>query len=87
MSIRKGKYRPPYKPYPARQGLKSGIKVSWYFYLNRADAEKASEAAIWNGKIQEALGYDFGYQAPGNIEDDRWPSPVQDKTGWWVTIP
>lgn len=79
--------RPQYMPYPPCQGSKTGIKVGWRFYLKLEDAEKASEAAIWNGKIQASLGYDFGYQAPGNIEPDRWPSPVKGKEGFWVTIP
>lgn len=57
-----------YLPYPKNDGMRSGIKVSWYYYKSRDAARDASMAAAHNARIQENLGYDFGYCAPGSIE-------------------
>lgn len=72
-----------WKPYPEPDAQRTGCKVSWYCYRDRADAEKASIAAKHNAVRQEQLGYDFGYMMPGSITllikgDDRM---------WEVCIP
>lgn len=54
-------------PYPPCQDERVGCKVSWYTYVNEADAKEASRAAEHNARILEAQGYDFGYQAPGHV--------------------
>ena len=56
-----------YKPYPAYDSVRVGIKVSWYTYADKEKAEEASKVARHNAVIQESLGYDFGYQSPGAI--------------------
>lgn len=71
---------PKYKPYPENHiSMRVGIKVSWRTYAKRADAEKAAEAARWNAAIQSDLGYDFGYQSPGWIDEKA--------DGFEVTLP
>ena len=57
-----------YKPYPENTVReRSGCKVGWRTYATREEAEVCSEAAKHNAKLDAALGYDFGYQAPGSI--------------------
>jgi hypothetical protein len=71
----KTKTKPDYKPYPERDGYRSGIKVSWLHYRSKVNAETASEAAKHNARIMEGMGYDFGYQSPGSItrlENGKW---------------
>ncbi len=61
--------KPKWMPYPEYQRMRTGIKVSWYYYKSREDAEKAAIAARHNAQIQMQLGYDFGYQSPGSIQN------------------
>ena len=56
-----------YKSYPEADGLRSGCKVSWRYYKDRAKAEECAKAAKWNAGIQRGQGYDFGYCDPGSI--------------------
>ena len=76
-----------YKPYPPHQAMRSGCKVSWYYYAKEDDAKKAAEVAKHNAAIQSSLGYDFGYQSPGysiQLMGANWP----DYAGLWeVCIP
>jgi Neuraminidase (sialidase) len=67
---RKKKY--DYRPYPQHQNVRSGCKVSWYYYAKKEDAEKAAEVAKHNAAIQWELGYDFGYCSPGSIRLSDW---------------
>lgn len=53
--------------YPKPQNTRIGIKVRWYYYKDKADAEKAAEVARREAPVREAQGYDFGYQSPGSI--------------------
>lgn len=76
-----------YKQYPKYQDSRSGIKVSWYFYESREDAEKASKAARHNAIRLEQQGYDWGYQSPGQIKEIKPGGWYGDKTGFEVTIP
>ena len=62
------KRKPAYKSYPSPDQTRVGCKVSWYYYRNRRAAEVAATAAKHNARVQEALGYDFGYCSPGSIE-------------------
>jgi len=48
--------------------MRTGCKVSWLIYSKLADAEAASDAALFNSQIAASQGYDFGYCAPGSIE-------------------
>lgn len=48
---------------------RSGIKVGWRTYSDRATAEVCAEAAANNALIQLANGYDFGYQYPSAIRE------------------
>jgi hypothetical protein len=57
-----------WQQYPEPQGHRSGCKVSWNYYADRADAEKCAEAAKHNARIQVSQGYDFGYCSPGWIQ-------------------
>lgn len=54
--------------YPKYDGMECGCKVSWYFYKDRDEAERASSVARKNAVIYSRLGYDFGYCSPGSIE-------------------
>jgi hypothetical protein len=56
-----------YKEYPAPDATRSGCKVGWYYYRDRAAADKAAVAAKHNATINVMLGYDFGFQSPGSI--------------------
>ena len=58
-----------YLDYPKADGTRTGINVSWKYYKSRDDARDASMAAVHNARIQEGLGYDFGYCSPGSIEE------------------
>lgn len=60
------------KKLPEPVALRSGMKVSWYYYDNEKTARKAAEAAQHNGYLDLARGYDFGYTFPGTI---RPPQP------------
>ena len=75
------------KQYPEYELFRSGIKVSWYFYDTREEAEKASKIAVHNARILEAQGYDWGYQCPGEIKEVKPGGWYGDKTGFEVTIP
>jgi hypothetical protein len=55
------------KDYPAFVSRRTGCKVSWLRYKTLAEAEQASDAAKHNAKIVANLGFDFGYQSPGEI--------------------
>ena len=59
-----------WKDYPKSQNTETGCKVGWktYGYDEWVLANVCSEAAKHNAKIQENLGYDFGYCSPGSIE-------------------
>jgi hypothetical protein len=69
-----------YRPYPdGCISQRSGAKVGWRTYATRPEAEKCAKAARHNAAIKESLGYDFGYQAPGEIRET--------KRGFEVTLP
>lgn len=55
----------PLLSYPPYQGVRTGCKVSWYYYKSTADADKACQAARHNARYLRGRGYDFGYQSPG----------------------
>lgn len=76
---KKAKTTYDWRDYPDYQQLRSGIKVSWYYYASEADAKKASEAARHNAQIQWNLGYDFGYQSPGHVVLMGNPEPYGRK--------
>lgn len=56
----------------------AGCKVSWYVFSTEAEAIEAAKVAKHNAKIDEANGYDFGFQIPGEIR--------QVHNGWEVTF-
>ncbi len=62
-----GKRKLGYKVMPPADGLRVGCKVSWNYYRDESVARKAGEIALHNAKIDESLGYDFGYQSPGSV--------------------
>ena len=68
----KAKRRPAsridWREYPAPDDMRSGCKVSWHTYRDRAAAEACAEAARHNAVRKAGLGYDFGYCCPGSIE-------------------
>jgi hypothetical protein len=69
-----------YMDYPSNYvALRSGAKVGWRTYATMEDAEKCAAAAKHNARIQESYGYDFGFQAPGEIR--KVPA------GYEVTLP
>ena len=69
-------------PYPEPVDQECGCKVSWYFYDNLEDAEACKAAARENAHADAALGYDFGYRAPGYEEITK-----NDKGLYVVVIP
>jgi hypothetical protein len=74
--------------YPKHDGMRVGIKVSWYYYRDRDAARDASMAAVHNARIQEGLGYDFGYCMPGSIEQVTAERGMPDRIGMFeVCIP
>ena len=76
-----------YRPLPPEVKRRTGMKVSWLYYDNEADARKASEAAIHNGRIDAGLGYDFGYCSPGSIRaPDAHPYGPEYAGLWEVCI-
>jgi hypothetical protein len=58
--------------------------VGWAVYDNEAEAEARAAAALTDAKRRAALGFDFGYSAPGTVR-----STVNDAEGrvWTVTLP
>ena len=52
---------------PAHLRVRSGNKVSWYYFETEDEAKAAAKVAKHNAKIAEDEGYDFGYQCPGTI--------------------
>lgn len=56
-----------YMPMPDYVAIRSGMKVCWYYYATEEEAAAASKIAKHNAAIDEAAGYDFGYQMPGSI--------------------
>lgn len=59
----------PHFKYPKEQGYDNGCKVGWMFYADRADAEEAATVARAEAKYKAGLGFDFGYQTPGEIKE------------------
>lgn len=49
--------------------FRSGMKVAWYSYATRAEAEAAAETAEVDAVERARLGYDFGYCVPGEIRE------------------
>lgn len=75
-------------PYPKPDGFRSGMKVSWNYYRNRADAEICAAAAQHNARIQLSQGFDFGYQSPGSITVITERNGMPDKLGMFeVCLP
>ena len=58
-----------YATYPKSISAKYGCKVSWRTYETRAEAELCALAARHNARLDEALGYDFGFSTPGEIQE------------------
>jgi hypothetical protein len=66
--------------YPQHQAVRGGGKVSWLYYADREDAEKAAAAARVNAEILAQRGYDFGFQEPGAIDQiGDVPDPSWEK--------
>lgn len=55
--------------YPEASNVESGCKVSWRTYTSPTDALKASAIAVMEGHWLSELGYDFGYQVVGSINE------------------
>ncbi len=53
--------------YPQALREQSGCKVGWRYYTTRAEAKVAAQVALREAERLEALGYDWGYQSPGQI--------------------
>lgn len=58
-----------YLPYPKEVDMQCGCKVSWLYYETLEEAQKASEAAKHNARLDAARGYDFGFCCPGEIDE------------------
>lgn len=56
--------------YPACERQETGCKVGWRFYRSEDAANRCAVAARHNAFIQRYLGYDFGYQSPGSIDEE-----------------
>jgi hypothetical protein len=57
----------PYERYPEPQARRSGCKVGWYYYSDKADADKCAVVARRDAERQLDIGYDFGYCWPGTV--------------------
>jgi len=64
---------------PAPVSTRSGCKVSWETYAEKADAEKRAKYAKEEAEFVSLLGFDFGFQSPGTI--------TATKDGWEVCLP
>lgn len=53
--------------YPPALREESGSKVGWRHYTTQAEAKVAAQVALREAEQLEALGYDWGYQSPGQI--------------------
>ncbi len=80
-----GKKALDYKPMPEGKAYRGGIKVSWLYYETEKEAKAAQVIARHNAKIDEGLGYDFGYNYPGTIRfmDDPAPYGRAELSGLW----
>lgn len=76
------KYAFKWMTYPKPISAETGCKVSWNTYATREEAEACAVAAKHNAVRQEALGYDFGYQSPGQIDTVPGTPPT-----YRVTLP
>jgi hypothetical protein len=55
--------------YPAAVKEESGCKVGWRYYRSRALADKAAAVARKEANRLAGLGYDFGFQMPGEVNE------------------
>lgn len=55
--------------YPTPVKSRGGCKVSWAYYATEAEARECAIAARRNARVLEAQGYDFGYMAPGAVNE------------------
>jgi hypothetical protein len=55
------------QPYPKADGQRSGVKVGWRYYRDLDAAKACAAAAKHNAQIYAAMGYDFGFCAPGRV--------------------
>jgi len=58
-----------YMKYKEPESWDVGCKVSWGTYATLAEAREAALVAEHNGRISASLGFDFGYQMPGEIRE------------------
>lgn len=61
------KAKSKYLPQPKYDNIRVGCKVSWLYFKDEAAARAAVPIAKHNAALDEAAGYDFGYQSPGSI--------------------
>lgn len=54
-------------PTPVR--VRGGCKVGWKTYTTRREAEIAAKYAAKLADWKADLGFDFGWQSPGSIEE------------------
>lgn len=82
---KKAKSDNPYMGYPQPDASESGCKVSWNYYRDEAKAKECAIAAAHNRERCIALGFDFGYCWPGNIELIKTPGKFEGM--YCVTLP
>lgn len=58
----------------------SGCKVGWLTFDNEAEARECAARAKVEARQMEARGYDWGFQTPGEVRENR---PGE----WTVTTP
>ena len=58
-------------PQPKAVSQRAGCKVAWYTYRTMAEAKIAAQHARLDAEWYSFLGYDFGYQQPGFISQDK----------------
>lgn len=75
-----------YKPYPRHLHRITGCKVSWLYFDNEEDAKSCSKIATHNARINESLGYDFGYCSPGSISNPGQRGELRFGHLWEVCI-
>jgi len=75
-----------YSDYPRPMAMRTGAKVSWYTYATKKEAAQASKLARKHADQQAAMGYDFGFQAPGEIINIDSQGRANNKL-WTVVIP
>ena len=57
------------KDYSTCLTQRNGNKVSWRYYATEQEAQNDASIAVYNAKYLMSVGYSFGYNFPGSVEE------------------